>query len=66
MSQFPSVEAFTALESMRVRYAIFHLQNYGRNREALESRLKEFATFLRPLYVDEQTLLYEIVGYPER
>jgi hypothetical protein len=27
-------------------------------------RLKEFEEYLRPLYVDDETRLYEIVGFP--
>jgi len=28
------------------------------------ARLKEFAPYLRPLYMDDYTRLYEIVGFP--
>jgi hypothetical protein len=28
------------------------------------ARLKEFEPYLRPLYIDADTRLYEIVGYP--
>jgi hypothetical protein len=66
MSQFPSLDAFKTLQPMRVRYAIFHLENYGQYRKALEERLDEFAPYLRTLYIDEETLLQEIVDYPER
>jgi len=35
------------------------------NRNDVLTRLKEFAPYLRPLYMDETTRLYEIVLYPE-
>jgi hypothetical protein len=65
LSQFPSLDAFRTMKPLSVRYALFHLEDYGPYREAVEGRLKEFASSLRPLYADRQTRLYEIVGYPE-
>ena len=53
------------LESRRVRYAVFHMYGYNtENRNDVLGRLKEFAPYLRQLYVDDETQLYEIIGYP--
>ena len=53
------------LESKGVRYAVFHMYGYNEeNRRDVVARLKEFESYLRPLYNDEQTRLYEIVGFP--
>ncbi|MCU1385679.1 MAG: hypothetical protein JWL71_4376 [Acidobacteria bacterium] len=65
LAPFPSRDAFKILEPNRVRYAVFHMNGYNaENRQDVETRLKEFAPFLRPLYADETTRLYEIVGFP--
>jgi hypothetical protein len=62
---FPSRDAFKTLEPDRVRYAVFHLYGYNtENRRDVLSRLKEFDAYLRPLYTDEATRLYEIVSFP--
>jgi hypothetical protein len=65
IAQFPSQEAFDAL-APGVRYALFHLDAYRKpeTREALEAGLRAFAAYLRPLYADDDTLLYEILEYP--
>ena len=56
---------FKVLESGRVRYVVFHMYGYNaENRNDVLTRLKEFATYLRPLYIDNDTQLYEIVGFP--
>jgi hypothetical protein len=34
------------------------------NRNDVLKRLDEFQAFLRPLYIDSATRLYEITGYP--
>jgi len=64
LAQFPTRESFERLERDGVRYAIFHFEPYGNAREALASRLAQFAPHLRLLYGDETTALYEIVSYP--
>lgn len=67
MAQFPSREAFDALARDRVRYALFHLDAYRSSPAALEklhAGLREFSAYLRPLYADEEALLYEILAYP--
>ncbi len=66
LSSFPSRDAFRILEPSGVRYAVFHLYGYNdENRRAALARLDEFAPYLRPVYSDGQTRLYEIVVYPK-
>jgi hypothetical protein len=65
LAPFPSRDAFKILEPLGVRYAIFHWYSYNQqNRHDVTVRLKEFENYLRPLYEDEETRLYEIVGFP--
>ena len=62
IAEFPSAASFAKLESMCARYAVFHLDAYGKYQAALLERLQQFAPRLRRLYADEQTLLFEIVS----
>ena len=65
LAPFPSRDAFKILEPDRVRYALFHMNGYNaENRNDVLTRLKQFEPYLRPLYMDETTRLYEIVGFP--
>ena len=65
LAPFPSRDAFKILEPNRVRYAVFHMNGYNTaNRHDVVTRLKEFERYLRPLYADDTTRLYEIVGFP--
>jgi hypothetical protein len=65
LAPFPSRDAFKILEPGRVRYAVFHMSGYNQeNRNDVLIRLKEFQQYLRPLYMDEWTRLYEIVAFP--
>jgi hypothetical protein len=65
LAPFPSRDAFKILEPNAVRYAVFHMNGYNtENRNDVLARLKEFEPYLRPLYSDETTRLYEIVGFP--
>jgi hypothetical protein len=65
LAPFPSRDAFKVLEPNKVRYAVFHMYWYNaENQRDVFARLKEFEAYLRPLYVDEGTRLYEIVGFP--
>jgi hypothetical protein len=62
---FPSRDAFQALAARHARYAVIHMSAYGdQDRAALLARLNEFAACLAPLYVDDETRLYEIVKFP--
>jgi hypothetical protein len=65
VQSFPSREAFQALATRHPRYAVFHMQIYGdEDRAAVFARLNEFAPYLAPLYIDDETRLYEIVKSP--
>lgn len=65
LAPFPSRDAFKLLEPNRVRYAIFHMYWYNlENTRDVLTRLKEFEPYLRPIYIDAGTRLYEIVGFP--
>jgi hypothetical protein len=62
---FPSADAFAVLKRRGARYAVFHLYGYNdENRRDVLARLDTFAPYLRPLYADETTRLYEVVGSP--
>ena len=65
LASFPSRDSFKILEPNRVRYAVFHMYGYDSvNRAQVLERLKQFEPYLRPLYMDDATRLYEIVGFP--
>jgi hypothetical protein len=65
LAPFPSRDSFKLLEPNRVRYAVFHMYGYNtQNRNEVLARLKQFEPYMRPLYMDEGTRLYEIVGFP--
>jgi hypothetical protein len=62
---FPSRDAFARLAPKHARYALFHMLVYGEeDRARVLAGLTEFGAYLRPLYIDEETRLYEIVGFP--
>ena len=65
LATFPSRAAFKILEPDRVRYAVFHMYGFNAaNRRDVLARLDEYTAYLRPLYSDEATRLYEIVAFP--
>jgi hypothetical protein len=65
LATFPSHGALKILEPNGVRYAVLHMYGYNtENRNDVLARLQEFAPYLRPLYMDDTTRLYEIVGFP--
>jgi len=64
LGDFPTKEAFALLERDRVRYAVFHVDKYGAAAEDLHARIAEFSPFLRRIYADRDTWLYEITGSP--
>jgi hypothetical protein len=65
LAPFPSRDALKILEPNHVRYAVFHMYGYNtENRNDVLTRLAELAPYFRPIYMDEQTRLYEIVGFP--
>jgi hypothetical protein len=65
LGAFPTLESLKRLERDRVRYAIFHVDRYRADlRAPLDSRLLECSPYLRRLYADRNTWLYEIVAFP--
>jgi hypothetical protein len=65
LAPFPFPPAFAAVKRLGVRYAMFHLNTYdAKTRAEVEDRLRQFAPYLRPLYTDADTRLYEIAGFP--
>jgi len=66
LGEFPTKESLDALTASRVRYALVHVSAYteASMRATLFDRLKEFSPYLRPVYADNDTRLYEIVGAP--
>jgi hypothetical protein len=65
LNDFPSAEAFSALERISARYVVFHLEKYnGRGTKRLRRKLAEFEPYLRQRYADDEAWLYEIVGFP--
>jgi len=67
LATFPSRDAFSALDGMQVRYAVFHLADYRQNptlEQWLSEALREFAPRLELLHVDDDVALYRIVQHP--
>jgi hypothetical protein len=65
LAPFPSRDSLKLLGQEHVRYAVFHRYWYNdENWRDVTSRMMEFEAYLRPLYADEGTQLYEIVGSP--
>jgi len=66
LAPFPTRPALKLLEPHKVRYAVFHMNGYvPENQRDVLARLKDLEDYLRPLYIDVSTRLYEIVGYPK-
>jgi len=66
LAPFPSRDSLKLLHERGVRYAVFHRYWYNdENWRDVEMRLREFRPYLRRLYVDEGTRMYEIVGAPK-
>jgi len=65
LAAFPSGYAFRVLKPLGVRYAVLHMYGYNtQNRGDVLERLAQYSQYLRPIYVTDDTRLYEIVGYP--
>jgi hypothetical protein len=65
LAAFPSRPALQLLAPDRVRYAAFHMYWYNaENQHDVLTRLKELEQYFRPLYIDDDTRLYEIIDYP--
>lgn len=65
LESFPNAAGFAWLQARGARYAVFHLGLYDRpGQEALRRRIEEHSEYLRPRWVRDSVLLYEIVGSP--
>jgi len=65
LSTFPTRESFALLKPHGVRYALFHLNWYsGDSRRALDARIAQFRDRLRPINVNGDVWLFEIVEDP--
>jgi hypothetical protein len=65
LGDFPNQQAFTLLASMRAKYVVFHVDRYGTDAMTrLRHQLAEFGPYLRKRYADDDSWLYEIVGFP--
>lgn len=65
LSSFPNPEGFDILRTRRARYVVFHLALYNhRSRDALLTRIRAYAPYLRPLVQEEDVWLFEIVDWP--
>jgi hypothetical protein len=65
LAAFPSSFAFRVLKPLGVRYALLHMYGYNtQNRADVLARLAQYSAYLKPIYVTDDTRLYEIVGYP--
>jgi hypothetical protein len=65
LSSFPTRQSFELLRPRGVRYAIFHTYWYaGRSKARLQEQLATYAEYLRPIHVEGDVWLYEIVDYP--
>jgi uncharacterized membrane protein len=65
LAPFPSRDALQLLDREHVRYAVFHRYWYNdENWRDVTARMQEFGTYLRRLYADEGTQLFEILGSP--
>lgn len=62
LMSFPTDESIAWLQERGARYAVFHLGLYDQaSREALKMRLRAHSDVLRPKWVVDSVLLYEIV-----
>lgn len=64
---FPDAESFRILRAHQAKYVVIHLDTYGdaAKRETLLARFPAYQEYLRLIVRDADTVLYEIVGFPE-
>jgi hypothetical protein len=62
---FPAPETLRFMAPMRVRYAVFHRDGFNAaNWRDVQTRIEQATPYLRQLYADDATRLYEIVAFP--
>jgi hypothetical protein len=65
LSTFPSRGSFRILRDVGVRYALFHFDLFdSRSRERVQEGIRTYGQYLRPLHLEGDVWLFEIVGYP--
>ena len=65
LATFPSEAGFKVLQSTGVLYAVFHMYGYNaQNRQEVLGRIKRFQPYLRPMYMTDDTLINEVIGFP--
>jgi hypothetical protein len=66
LGDFPTRESFAILDGEGVRYAVFHMDQYGAvARTELQNRLQQFAQHLQRRYADEKIWIFELGRYPD-
>ena len=64
LAGFPSREALKVLEPLQPRYVMIHLDQFPpAARASILDRLVEFAPYLRPIFANDDTRLYEITAF---
>jgi hypothetical protein len=62
---FPAPETLKSLQPIKVRYAVFHRDGFNAaNWRDVQMRIEQATPYLRELYADEATRLYEVVAFP--
>jgi hypothetical protein len=65
ISTFPSRAAFERAPQRRARFVVFHLRLYDRrSRENVIEAIEAYQAFLRPLSLEDDVWLFEIVAWP--
>jgi hypothetical protein len=65
LGDFPTKESLSQLSAEHVRYALIHVNDYqGAIGRELRERMTEFSPYLRQVFADDETSLYEILGAP--
>ncbi|MCC6163186.1 MAG: hypothetical protein IT182_07535 [Acidobacteria bacterium] len=66
ISSFPTADSLQVLvDRHQARYAIFHARLYDSvSRQRLRERLEQYAAYVRPVSIESDVWLYEIIGVP--
>jgi hypothetical protein len=62
--EVPTAASLRLLKNQNIKYVIFHTDRFGDTRDALMARLIEFHPYMRHLYSDRRTMLFEILDAP--
>jgi hypothetical protein len=65
INAFPDPRSFEIVRARNARYVLWRTDYYkGAVREVIVKRLERYAAYLRPVIMDEQAWLFEIVDWP--